>query len=387
MAQKKKQGTDLLYELIGIARTFPDTIILGRGDPDFDTPAHIVEAAAKAMHDHGQNYVPPEGLLALRQAIARRTKTINGFDVDPETEVVVTNGGQEALFLMIVAALNPGDEIIIPEPNYNTYVDAVNFARGVKVGLPSYAENDFRVTPQQVRAAITDRTRALLMVSPNNPTASVISPEDTAEYLKIAQENDLVIIADDIYDLFVYDDFKHTNPSALPGGKGRTLTLNALSKAYSMTGWRLGWIVGPAVLMKKVAQLKTAVTGGTSIVSQYAGLAALEGPQEPVQAMRAAYVRRRRIVLDALDEMGIEYGMPQGGQFVFADVGYTGMDVADLARKILVDQHVLAYPGSAFDRERGQYLRMTFLQPEEKLREGLRRMKLVIDEIVGHPAA
>lgn len=387
MAQKKKQGTDLLYELIGIARTFPDTIILGRGDPDFDTPAHIVEAATKAMREHGQDYVPPEGLLALRQAIARRTKTINGFDVDPATEVVVTNGGQEALFLMIVAALNPGDEIIVPEPNYNTYVDAVTFARGIKVGLPSHAENNFRVTPQQIRDAITDRTRALLMVSPNNPTASVISPEDTAEYLEIAKENDLVIIADDIYDLFVYDDFKHSNPSTMPGGKARTMTLNALSKAYSMTGWRLGWIVGPADLMQKVAKLKTAVTGGTSIVSQYAGLAALEGPMEPVQDMRDTYVRRRRIVLDALDDMGIKYGMPQGGQFVFADVGFTGMDVADLARKILVDQHVLAYPGSAFDRERGQYLRMTFLQPEEKLREGLRRMKLVIDEIVGQPTA
>lgn len=387
MAQKKKQGTDLLYELIGIARTFPDTIILGRGDPDFDTPAHIVEAATKAMREHGQDYVPPEGLLALRQAIARRTKTINGFDVDPATEVVVTNGGQEALFLMIVAALNPGDEIIVPEPNYNTYVDAVTFARGIKVGLPSHAENNFRVTPQQIRDAITDRTRALLMVSPNNPTASVISPEDTAEYLEIAKENDLVIIADDIYDLFVYDDFKHSNPSTMPGGKARTMTLNALSKAYSMTGWRLGWIVGPADLMQKVAKLKTAVTGGTSIVSQYAGLAALEGPMEPVKDMRDTYVRRRRIVLDALDDMGIKYGMPQGGQFVFADVGFTGMDVADLARKILVDQHVLAYPGSAFDRERGQYLRMTFLQPEEKLREGLRRMKLVIDEIVGQPTA
>jgi aminotransferase len=387
MTVEKKQGTDLLYELISIAKNYPDTIVMGRGDPDFDTPAHIVEAAGEAMRNHSQDSVPPNGLLALREAIARRTKKVNNFDVDPETEVVVTNGGQEALFLMVLAVLNPGDEIIVPEPNYNTYLDAITFAGAVKVGLPSYADNNFRVTPQQVREAITDRTRALLMVSPNNPAASVISPEDVNELLQIAKEHDLIIIADDIYDLFVYDGFQHLNPSALPGGKERTLTLNALSKAYSMTGWRLGWVVGPADLMQKVSSLKAAINGGTSIVSQYAGLAALEGPQEPVQAMREAYIRRRAIVLEALDEMGLEYGMPQGGQFVFVDVSRAGMDVADLAKKILEEQHVLAYPGSAFDDQRSQYLRMTFLQPEEKLREGLRRMKLAFNDILDQTVA
>ena len=202
------------------------------------------------------------------------------------------------------------------------------------------------------------------------------------EMLNIAIEHDLMILADDIYDLFVYDDFEHTSPASLPGGKERTLTLNALSKAYSMTGWRLGWIVGPADLMARVRELKAAISGGASVISQHAGIAALTGPQDAVEMMAEAYRRRRRLVLDALDEMGMTYGVPQGGQFVFADISFTGLDSAEVAQRILTEQHVLAYPGSAFSKDRKHYLRMTFLQPEDKLREGLQRMKIAMQNIM-----
>jgi len=378
----QKQGTNLLYALIAQAKTYNDTIIMGRGDPDFDTPPHIVAAAKQAMIEHHAEYVPVEGLLSLRQAIADRVKRVNNIDVDPDTEVVVTNGGQEALMLMILAVIGPGDEIIVPEPNYNTYHDALKFARGVKVSVPSNADTNFRTSPDDVRAAITPRTRALLLVSPNNPTAGVINRSDMQALIQIAEEHDLFIIADDIYDLFIYDDFEHVSPASLPGGKARTLTLNALSKSFSMTGWRMGWIVGPADLMARVKALKAAITGGTSIISQYAGLAALTGPQDDVQRMASAYKERRRLVLDALDDMGMHYGVPQGGQFVYIDISFTGMDSAELAQKILADQHVLVYPGAAFDRERGQYVRMTFLQPEDKLREGLERMRVAMKNIM-----
>lgn len=382
MSNRKKQGTSLLYQLIGEARTYDDVIVMGRGDPDFDTPEHIVAAAKEAMVNHYADDVPPPGLLALRQAIAARVKRVNGIEVDPETEVVVTNGGQEALFLMVLAVIAPGDEMIVPEPNYNTYNDSLDFAGGIKVEVPTYADADFRADPEAVRRAVTDKTRALLLVSPNNPAASVISPDDMQAMLHIAQQHDLMILADDIYDLFVYDDFQHLSPASLPGGKERTLTLNALSKAYAMTGWRLGWIVGPADLMARVTELKAAVSGGTSVVSQYAGIAALTGPQQPVAMMAAAYQRRRRLVLDALDAMGMSYGMPQGGQFVFADIGFTGMDSAEVAQRMLTDQHILAYPGSAFSKDRKNYLRMTFLQPEDTLKEGLERMKIAMRNIM-----
>ena len=382
MSQQKKQGTNLLYQLIGEARGYDDAIVMGRGDPDFDTPAHIVAAAKHAMVHHHADYTPPEGLLALRQAIADRVKRVNNIDVDPATEVVVTNGGQEALFLMVLALLSPGDELIVPEPNYNTYADSLAFAGGVKVEVQTYAEDDFRADPADVRRAVTDKTRALLLVSPNNPAASVISPGDMRAMLDIAIEHDLMVIADDIYDLFVYDDFEHVSPAALPGGKERTLTLNALSKAYSMTGWRLGWIVGPADIMARVRELKAAISGGASVISQHAGIAALTGPQDAVEMMAEAYRRRRRLVLDALDAMGMRYGLPQGGQFVFADIGFTGMDSGEVAQRILTEQHVLAYPGSAFSKDRKHYLRMTFLQPEAQLIEGLERMKLAMDKIM-----
>lgn len=381
MANPKKQGTNLLYGLIAEARGYDDTIILGRGDPDFDTPEHIIAAAKEAMVNHHADFVPEEGLLALRQAIAKRVKTVNNIDIDPDTEVVVTNGGQEALFLMVLAVMAQGDEIIVPEPNYNTYHDALKFAGGTKVAISTTAETDFRVNPADVRAAITDKTRALLLVSPNNPTAGVISQADMQEMIQIAEEHDLIIIADDIYDLFMYDDYQHISPASLPGGKARTLTLNALSKSFAMTGWRLGWVIGPADLMARVKALKAAISGGTSVIAQYAGLAALTGPQEPVQMMADAYARRRRLVLDYLDAMGIQYGVPQGGQFVYADISFTGMESAELAQRILSDQHVLVYPGAAFDKERGQYIRITFLQPEDKLREGLARMKTAMDKI------
>jgi aminotransferase len=378
----RKKGTDLLYALIAEARGYPDTIVLGRGDPDFDTPPHIVAAAREAMTKHANDFTPPEGMPALLEAIAERVKRINNIDVDPETEVVVTNGGQEALFLMVLAAIGEGEELLVPEPNYNTYNDALRFARGVKVGVPTYPNEDFRVDPERMRQAVTEHTRGMLLVSPNNPCASVIAPEDVRDLIEIARENDLLILADDIYDLFIYDDFVHLSPASVPGGKERTLTLNALSKAFSMTGWRTGWIVGPADLMAQVKQLKAAVTGATSVIAQHAALAALTGPQDAVSEMREAYIRRRRIVLDALDAMGISYGVPQGGQFIFADIGFTGMSCVDLAQKILADQHVLVYPGSAFTKDRDNYLRITFLQPEEKLREGLGRMKLAMDKIL-----
>jgi len=382
MSKKKAEGTNLLYQLIGEARTYDDVIVMGRGDPDFDTPAHIVAAAKDAMVNHHADYSPPEGLPALREAIADRVKRVNNIEVDPANEVVVTNGGQEALFLMVLAVLSPGDEMIVPEPNYNTYADSLAFAGGVKVEVETYPEDDFRADPADVRAALSDKSRALLLVSPNNPAASVISPPDMREMLNIAISNDLMILADDIYDLFVYDDFEHLSPACLPGGLERTLTLNAFSKAYSMTGWRLGWIVGPADLMARVRELKAAISGGTSIISQYAGIAALNGPQDAVEMMADAYRRRRRLVLDGLDAMGIKYGLPQGGQFVFADIGFTGMDSGEVAQRILSDQHVLTYPGSAFSKDRKNYLRMTFLQPEEQLTEGLERMKVAMSNIM-----
>ena len=371
---KKLTGTALFYSLIAKAKEL-DAIVLGRGDPDFDTPANIVEAANRAMQKDNLKPSPVEGLLDLRKAISERVKRINDIDVDPETGVVITNGGQEAIMLMVLASIGAiGDEMIVPEPNYSTYNDALEFAGGNKVGIPTLLEKDFAVDPGLVEQAVSDRSAALLLVSPNNPTASVIPTETMQTLVNIAEKNDLIVLADDIYDQFIYDGGVHCSPQSLEAGKDRTLTLNAFSKAYAMTGWRLGWITGPPDLMAKVKTIKASVSGPANVVAQHAGIEALTGPSDALEDMKARYVRRRKVVLDAFDSMGIKYGMPQGGQFIFGDVSHLGIDSVELAARILEEEHVLIYPGGAFAPDSKYYVRVTFLQPEAKLKEGLERM-------------
>jgi aminotransferase len=379
---ERKRGTSILYELLAAAQRYPDTIFMARGDPDFDTPPHIIEAARAAMLRHANDYTPPDGLPELRQAIAERIQRVNGIDADPETDIVVTNGGQEALFLMVISTLGPGDELLTPEPSYNTYHDALRFAGGKKVSVMSRAEDNYYTDPDQIRQAITPNTRALLLVSPNNPGANVIPPEDVQRLLAIAEEHDLMVLGDDIYDMFLYDGRLHRSVAALPGGKERTLTLNATSKTYAMTGWRAGWIAGPADLMAEVKKIKAATTGATSVIAQYAALAALTGPQDAVQSMHQAYVRRRQLVMETLDYLEIPYGYPQGGQFVFADIRKTGMNSVELARRVLEEEHVLIYPGSGFGEEWDSHARITFLQPEEKLRKGMEGVRRSMERIL-----
>ena len=376
--EESKFSTATLYKLMAQAKTYPDRIELGRGDPDLDTPPHIIEAFRKTIMDGFAGPQPLEGILPLREAIAERVKRVNGIDVDPETEVVVTNGGQEALFIMIQTVLSAGDEIITPDPNYNSYRDSIRFSRAERVPVQTFVEDSFRADPERVRAAITDKTRALLVVSPNNPTGAVISPADVRELTAIAEEKDLLILADDIYDRFVYDDNVHLSPASLPGIKERTITLNAVSKMYSMCGWRLGWLVGPKDLMKQVAAVKAAVSGGTPIVSQMGALAALTGPDDSIIAQREIYVKRRKLILDGLHRMNLDYGVPQGGQFVFVDIRKTGLSSLEFVQRVLEECHVLTYPGGAFGADFDHCVRITFLQPEEKLREAFARMEKVI---------
>ena len=377
------RGMRLTYALQDESRRYSDVIALGRGDPDFDTPPHIVEAARDAMAHASGERPPVEGLPVLRRAIAERVRHYNGIEVDPDTEVVVTNGGQEAIFLMTVAAIGEGGGLVVSDPNYNTYLDALRFMRGERIAIPTFVRDSYRIDPERVRQAIDAHpsASALLLVSPGNPTASVIAPDDMRALVALAAERGLTILADDIYDRFLYDDAVHLSPGSLPDGAPRTLTLNALSKAFAMTGWRAGWVVGPADLMAKVRAAKAAITGGTSVISQYAALAALTGPQEPVEEMRQTLARRRRIVTDAFDEMGFVYGVPQGGQFIFADASIVGVSALELCLRALEEEQVLIAPGISFGEDWANFVRVTFLQPEDRLAEAMARLKRVVARI------
>ncbi len=376
---REPSGTALVAALTAKANTYPDTIRLSRGDPDFATPEHIVDAVRRHLqHRPVDEIVPPEGRADLRIAIAERLRRINHLAVDPAKEIVVTHGGQEAAFLMIQAVVGYGDEVIVPEPNYYTHRDAILFAGGTPVPVLGSGADGFRVDPEQVGAAITPRTRALLLVSPNNPSAGVLAPEDVRALVALAEERDLVILADDTYDQFLYEGAVHTSPASLPDAAPRSLTINTCSKTYAMTGWRLGWITGPAGVIARVRELKEATTGHTSSLVQVAALAALTGPQDIVAEMRATYTRRRALTLAALDRMGLSYGNPQGGQFVFVDVRPLGLPSLDLAAQLLERAHVFVGPGVMFGRDWDGFLRIAWLLPEEELVDGLQRMAVAL---------
>lgn len=371
-----RSGVGVQYALIELAKRYPDCVRLGRGDPDFDTPAHITDAVRRSLSEADRLPIsPPEGLLELRTLIAGRLQKVNGILADPGSEIIVTEGGQEALFLMVRAALGPDDEIVVPDPTYYTYQDAIALTGARKVSVMTFVEEDFDISPDRVRAAITKKTRALLLVSPNSPTASVPSPARVRQLAAIAEEHDLLILADETYDQFLFDAAIHTSPASIPGIKDRTLTINTFSKTYSMTGWRLGWVAGPASMMLLLRRLKEAVSAGTSVVSQQAGIAALTGPQDAVREMQEAYVRRRRVVLDTLDRIKLRYGTPLGGHFVFVDIRETGLPSVDFAHRLLEEEHVLVSPGSVFGEAGEGFVRIAFLQPEAVLDEGMRRME------------
>jgi aminotransferase len=378
-AQKKSAETGIktsqVYALMKKAKSYENRIELGRGDPDFDTPEPVLAKTEELLSGPKPGQIPVEGIFDLRKAIAERVERINGIKADPDTEVIVTNGGQEALFLMVQSVIDKNDEIILPEPNYNTYKDAINFAGGIRVGVPTKREESFRVDPPLVEAAITPRTRAMVLASPNNPSGAVISPEDHLELVAIAERHNLKILSDEIYDFFVYDNLKHVSPATLPGGRERTITLNAVSKKYAMCGWRTGWLVGEAALIQPIKRLKSGINGGTSLVSQLGALSALSTDESVPLEMKKALERRRAIVMEGLDRINIPYGIPQGGQFIFADISRLKMGSLAFCEWILEKCQVLLYPGATYGAAFDNSLRITFLQNESKLEDAMNRIE------------
>lgn len=373
----KDEGTKQRYNLIERAETMSDVIALGRGDPDLPTPAHIVEAAKEAIDDGVDEDSDPAGLPELRSAIAEKLDRENGVKVDSTDGVVVTTGGQEGLFLLVQAIIRPGDEIIVPDPRYTSYDVAIQMAGGVMVSVPTSEEDGFDLHPRAVEQAITPKTRAILLVSPGNPTAGTITPANIEGIASIARKHDLIVISDEIYEKLLYDGHEHLSMGSLPGMGDRTITLNGFSKAYCMTGWRIGYLAGPVEIMRRVRELKALCSAGAPTVSQMAGLAALTGPQDSVEEYRSIYERRRRIMLDALDRMGFTYGEPRGAFYVWVNASSIGMDSIDLSYKLLEEANVLAFPGTGFGDQWVDYMRIAYLAPEAELSEALARMERV----------
>ena len=379
-AQTEPRTTDAsreevdIFTLQALANETPDLISLGLGDPDSATPRHIIEAADRAIDEGRTGPAPTQGLIELRRAIANKLARENDVHVDAESEVLVTTGSQEALFLLIQSLVDPGDEVLVPDPRYPAYDTAINLAGGKIVLVPTALEHDFALRAADVEAHLTERSKALLLITPSNPTAAVIPPDELRKIAALAIERDLIVISDEIYEHFLYDGAEHLSIGSLSGMRERTITLNGLSKAYAMTGWRVGYIAAPAEFIQAVTSLKAMINVHAPTVSQWAAVAALEGPQDAVRAMRDLYAHRRRVLMDGLREMGFSFGSSQGAFYIWADISSTGMDAMQLSYHWLRAAGVMVFPGSGFGEKWGDYMRFTLLQPDDRMLQALERM-------------
>ncbi len=371
-------GTQLRYALMEMAREMEDIITLGRGDPDLPTPPHIVEAANRAMRDGLTGATDVKGMLPLREAIAEHMRAVNSLALGADN-VMVTTGGQEGLFLAVQAVINPGDEILVPDPRYSSYDDAIKRAGGRMVMVPTTRADAFNLEAEAVEAAISPASKALLIVTPSNPTAGIVTEDRLRAIAEVAIRHNLIVIVDEIYGKVVYPPWRHFSIGSLPGMAERTITLDAFSKAYAMTGWRCGYAAGPADVIEAMARIKQVTTGPVATVSQWAGLAALTGPQDCVGEYLDIYIQRRKVLLAGLDRMGFAYGEPRGGLFVWADSSSTGIHAAELSYLLLQEGRVLIFPGTAFGEKWRDYVRITMLEPIETLSAAVERMLPVLE--------
>ncbi len=350
------------------------------GEPDFATPAHIVEAAGAAVLDpKNHRYTPAAGLPELRAAIAEKTARDSGWAVDP-AQVIVTNGGKQAVYQAFQTLVDDGDEVLLPAPYWTTYPEAVKLAGGVPVEVFAGADQDYLVTVEQLEAARTERTKVLLFVSPSNPTGAVYSEEQTRAIGEWALEHGIWVIADEIYQNLVYDGVRAISiVEAVPGLTEQTILVNGVAKTYAMTGWRLGWMVGPADAIKAAGNLQSHLSSNVSNVSQRAAIAALTGPQDDVVAMREAFDRRRRTITDGLNAIdGVVCPLPEGAFYVYPDVTALMARVGiasslELADYILEKAEVAVVPGEAFGPS--GYLRLSYALGDEALAEGVARLQ------------
>ena len=355
-----------------------DVISYGAGEPDFATPDHIVEAAVEACRDpRNHKYSANAGLPGLREAIAEITARDSGAQVDPG-RVLVTNGGKQAVFQSFAALLNPGDEAIVPAPYWVTYPEAIKLAGGVPVPVPTDASAGFKVTIEQLEAATSDRTKLVVFVSPSNPTGAVYSSAETAEIGKWAGERGIWVVTDEIYQHLVYGDAAFTSITGVPELEDRWIIISGVAKTFAMTGWRVGWMVGPADVIRAAANHQSHLSSNVANVSQRAALAAVTGPMDEVWKMREAFDRRRQTMTRMLNEIpGVKCVEPRGAFYCFPDLtealeSSEHASTIDLAADILENAEVAMVPGEAFGAP--GYARLSYALSDEQLIEGLNRL-------------
>lgn len=357
-----------------IAAQMPDVISLGVGEPDFVTPAPIRAAGIRSLEEGRTGYTSNSGLLELRTALSDHLYARYGVRYDPETELLITVGVSEALQIAALATLNPGDEVIIPEPCFVAYPAAVIFADAEPVFVPTTVEHSFQVDPERIAAAITPRTRALLLGYPNNPTGAVMPRERLTAIAELAERYDVLVLSDEIYDRLVYG-VQHTCFAALPGARERTILLGGFSKAYAMTGWRLGWMAAPADIVAAARKVHQYAIMSAPTVAQYAGIEALRNGEPFIADMVAEYDRRRRVIVAGLNAIGLPTFEPQGAFYVFPQVAHLSMSSEVFAERLLREQQVAVIPGDTFGPSGAGFVRACYAASMEKIEAALDRIE------------
>lgn len=366
-----------------------DVINLSVGEPDFNTPEHIKEAAKRAVDENYTFYTPVPGYMTLRKAISEKLKKENGVDFAPE-QIVVSGGAKQSLCNVVLSVINPGDEVIIPTPAWVSYVEMVHLAEGKNVLVPATIEQDFKITPEQLRAALTERTRLIIFCSPSNPTGSVYSREELAELVKVlADYPDVLVLADEIYEHINFTG-SFTSLASFPEIADRVCIVNGVSKAYAMTGWRIGFLAAPLWLARATNKLQSQYTSGASSIAQKATEAAYTGSQECVEEMRKAFERRRDLVVGLARTIpGWKVNNPQGAFYLFPEVSsYFGKrygdtvinNDSDLAMYLLEEGHVATVAGSAFCTP--GYIRLSYATSDDNIREAMRRIEAALAKLV-----
>lgn len=372
-----------IRKFFDIVAEMDDVISLGVGEPDFDTPWHIRDEGIYSLEKGRTFYTSNSGLKELRMEIAAYLQRTQGLEYHYLSQIFVTVGGSEAIDLAMRAMINPGDEVLIPQPSYVSYEPCVVMADGKPVVIELKEENQFRLTPEELEAAITPKTKILVMPFPNNPTGAIMEREDLEKLVPIIEKHDLFVVSDEIYGELTYGGKKHVSIAALPGMQERTILINGFSKAYAMTGWRLGYACGPKEVIREMVKIHQYCIMCAPTTSQYAAVEALRNGDEDVRRMRESYDERRRFVLFTLKEMGLPCFEPEGAFYVFPCIREFGMTSDEFATNLLKEEKVAIVPGTAFGNCGEGYLRISYAYSIESLKKALKRLENYVRRLRG----
>lgn len=367
----KPSGIRKFFDIIN---TMPDVISLGIGEPDFVTPEHISRAGIRSIEEGHTHYTSNYGMLELREEIAAMLDRRYGLKYNPANEILVTVGVSEGVDLAMRTLINPGNEVISLDPGYVAYEADIIFADGVPVPVPTYAKYDFGVRATEIAAAITPRTKMILLGNPNNPTGAVVPRAELEGIAKLAIEHDLIVAVDEVYSRLVYET-EHVSIAAIPGMRERTVLLDGFSKAYAMTGWRIGYVAAPIYILEAMVKIHQYTIMCAPTSAQEAALEALRHGEEDVQAMHDDYARRRRMFVDGLNRIGLTCCEPHGAFYAFPSIAHTGLNDEDFTEKLLFEEKVAVVPGSAFGAAGAGYVRCSYCTSYDKLAEALVRLE------------